>query len=219
MAAATKERGPNDKVALDTEGAAYLAETSLTPLDEKTLPVDTYMEETTALAANAEASGAKRQRRLQVLAAVAVLVLLVAAAVWFFLLRSPARVAPQAPPAAQKPEVVVVPSQPAAKPAPEELTSSFAPFWVEVPDGKGGSVFLTAKFSIISHSPEVPAELERSKLLLRDALYFYLKNKNAAYLTDAKNIEQIKKELADVLDGYLRSGQVEDMLFESYLSR
>ena len=61
--------------------------------------------------------------------------------------------------------------------------------------------------------------LSAAALLLRDALYFYLKNKNAAYLTDAKNIEQIKKELADVLDGYLRSGQVEDMLFESYLSR
>lgn len=220
MAAITTQTpNPSDKVALDTEGAAYLSEEILTPVDNHPLPAETYMPESAEDTEVAEAT-TKRRSKIVKLAVVAGIVLLLVAGIAAYFLTRPASPPPEPEvEKVEKPEVIVVPSTPDSPATPQEITTTFEPFWVVVSDGKGGEVFLTAKFAVISRNQETPAELERSKLLLRDAIYFYLKNQNASYLSDARNYDTIKKELASVLDGYLRTGHVEDMLFESYLSQ
>ncbi len=56
-------------------------------------------------------------------------------------------------------------------------------------------------------------------LSLRDAIYYYLRSKESAFLMDAHNGPEIKKDLLGVLNDYMTQGNIEDILFESYLNQ
>lgn len=140
------------------------------------------------------------------------MLLALGAAVWWFFLRVPAL-----PPDVPKPEVIVVPSKPAAT-TKAEYVKEFAPFLVERPDGKGGSRFLICKFSTLTKVPNLDKEMDQKMLSLRDALYYYLRSKDNDFLLSAENVQTIKQDLTSVLNNYLTQGQIEDVLFESYLS-
>ena len=60
--------------------------------------------------------------------------------------------------------------------------------------------------------------MDHKMISLRDAIYYYLRSKSSAYLTDARNATAIKQDLTAVLNDYLTQGKIEDILFESYLN-
>lgn len=93
------------------------------------------------------------------------------------------------------------------------------PFWVEQKDNKNHTRFLIARFAMTTTDPMVVAEFGRKTVILRDAVYFYLKNKDLQFLADKDNVEKLKKDLLVVINQYIVAGQFEEILFEKYLVR
>lgn len=195
------------KVELDLDDAPFLVDDA----DEPALPEDGA---TPAVPQESQtASAVPKKKKLLVLAGAGLLLLLIlGAAAWWFFLRVPAP-GPDVP----KPEVIVVPSKSGATAKPEYI-KEFAPFLVERPDGRGGSRFLVCKFSTLTKVPNLDKEMDQKMLSLRDALYYYLRSKGNGFLLAPENVQTIKKDLTSVLNNYLTQGQIEDVLFESYLS-
>lgn len=199
--------GSTKKVELDLDDAPFLQ------TEEKNLPTATHAD-VVPEDPDAEADKARRRKRkLIILAASGVVILLVgAAAVWWFFFR-------QAPPPVPglEPEIIVVPSVP-ANVAPNEYVRPFAPFVVPVTDAQGKTEFLVCKFSALTKDPKLNQEMDQQRIALRDAIYFYLRSKDKNFLLDASNGPAIKEDLLSVFNDYLTQGQLEDILFESYLS-
>ena len=196
------------KVELDLDDAPFLQTEEKAPAKQE-LPEDLD-------GGSADEEKKKRRKKLILLgAAIGGGLLIVGAALaWWFIFRAPP---PPPPPAAPDPEVVVVPSTPA--PAGEqEIVREFAPFIVPTldPDGKTG--FLICRFSAISKDQAVNQEIQQQLMPLRDAIYYYLRGKDNAFLLDARNGDQIKHDLVTVFNDYLTQGKIEDIVFESYLS-
>lgn len=103
---------------------------------------------------------AKKNIKLFIIAGAAVLLLILAAAARWFFLRTP-----PVPPAEIKPEVIVVPSSQTPA-APRDYVKDLAPFVVPR-DVNGTTRFLVCKFSTISKSSGVGAELDHKMIALR----------------------------------------------------
>lgn len=196
------------KVELDLDDAPFL-QTEEKVQAPATLPDDLPESE------DEQAKKAKRKKKLLIFGgAAAVFLMLGAAAAWWFFFRG----SPPPPPVmASKPEVVVVPSVPLAS-QPEEIVREFAPFIVPSRDSAGQTRFLVCKFSTISTDANVNQEVQQQLVPLRDAIYYYLRSKDNAFLLDARNAPEIRKDLLSVFNDYLTQGKLEDIVFESYLS-
>ena len=191
------------KVDLDLDDAPFLKEEGAdTPAvaEAKNLPAEQL-----------PPPASKKNIKLFIIAGAAVLLLILGAAVWWFFLRTP-----PVPPAEIKPEVIVVPSSQTPA-APRDYVKDLAPFVVPR-DVNGTTRFLVCKFSTISKSSGVGAELDHKMIALRDALYFYLSSKSNDYLLNPSNAVTIKKDLTGILNDYLAQGRIDDVLFESYLN-
>ncbi len=201
---------PEEKVALDLEGADFLKD------DE---PEQAAELAPAVIDNEGEAEGKPEEKpksKLKLIIILAVLILGIGgAALWWFVLRTPPP--PEAP--VVEPEIIKVPTAPTTPPIPSDHIVSFEPFWVPLPDGKGGTVFLICKFAIVTKSDQLQLEVQNKMVLLRDAVYYYLVNKPYHFLIDYANVGTIKKDLASVFGGYLVSGKVDDMLFESYIGK
>ena len=202
------------KVQLDIDDAPFLREPEPKkppppPEDDK---ADLLPE---APAQPADDRAAKKKLRIIAVALLALLLAGGGGALWWFVLREP-------PPLPQTPQVVVVPTSPKDA-APTDFLISFEPFWLELssssPRNKDKIFFLVCKFTAISKSESVTQEAQNKSIVIRDALYFYLKNKNYEFLTDPGNTQTIKNDLTSVINGYLSGGKVDDVLFERYLSK
>ncbi len=194
------------KVQLDIDDAPFLD----TP-EEETPPAPGDAGSSRAEAAEADVPKASRAKRFLVPGAGLVLLLL-GAAVWFLFFRTP-------PPAETGPEPVVV-----VVPSPEEITGPagfnvvFAPFMVE--QRVDGEVrFLNTNFTAVTTDEAVSAEARSKILILRDAVYYYLRNKTHEYLIDPDNSLTIKQDLTDILNGYLSKGKLDDVLLENYIMK
>lgn len=157
----------------------------------------------------------KRKKKLILLASAVCggLLLISVVAIWWFFFRTP----PPPPISAPEPEVIVVPSTPAPV-EDQEIVREFAPFIVPTTDSDGKTGFLVCRFSAISKDQAVNKEVQQQLLPLRDAIYYYLRSKDNAFLLDARNAPEIRKDLLSVFNDYLTQGKLEDIVFESYLS-
>lgn len=202
--------GAQKKVELDLDDAPFLQS------DEPAPPPASLTEDLPVAPDDgaAEEAARKRKKKRIIIMAGCALLALVAAAVWWFFFRTP----PPPPPEGPKPEVIVVPSQvPDAKD--NDIVREFATFVVPGKDSQGRTEFLVCKFAAITHDPNIQREIEKQLVPLRDAIYYYLRSKDRAFVSDARNGAEIKKELLSVFNDYLTQGKVEDIVFESYLSR
>lgn len=201
--------GKQKKVELDLDDAPFLQ------AEEKAPPPAPFDEDLPATPDDGAAEEARKRKRKRLIIMIAAGALaLVAAAVWWFFFRTP----PPPPPEGPKPEVIVVPSKtPGAQP--NDIVREFAPFVVPGKDAQGKTDFLICKFSAITQDPNINQEIEQQLVPLRDAIYYYLRSKDRTFITDARNGAQIKKELLSVFNDYLTRGKVDDIVFESYLSR
>ncbi|NCC25085.1 MAG: flagellar basal body-associated FliL family protein [Deltaproteobacteria bacterium] len=118
------------------------------------------------------------------------------------------------------PEFKSVDSQNQTEVAPEPEIVSFDPFWVEY-STNGTYEFLTFSFSVplVSEHNLLGWEITHKKMVLRDAVYYYLRNKDLVFLRNAENADNLKKDLLAVMNQYLGNGQLEELLIEEYVVR
>ena len=210
------------KVQLDIDDAPFMKEKEPEPPPPAPVeagPPDALPAVAPPPAVDADAS---KKRKRRIIIGAAILFLLLAGGgggFWWFKFRVP----PPPPPPPPKPQVIVVPSAPPDK-AVAEFLISFSPFWLEVtsdaPREKDRVFFLTCKFTAITKTEATLQEAQNKNIVLRDALYFYLKHKTYEFLTNPDNAPGIKKDLTAVINGYLTgNNQVDDVLFERYVAK
>jgi flagellar FliL protein len=199
------------KVALDIDDAPFLVEEeSKAP---EPAPEEISQEELEAQA-EARAAALRRRKRLIVFGLSGLIMIVIAVALWYFVLRSvPAEdeIMPGA-------TVIVVPS-PASITGPEKIPVTFEDFWVPQKDKAGAVRFLRVHFSTQVIEENFAREIRDKNLTLRDAVYYYLRNKPHEFMLDSANLPVIKQDIADILNGYLTAGKVEDLFLENFLMR
>jgi flagellar FliL protein len=165
---------------------------------------------------DADAAARKKKKRIVIGAALLVLLLAGSGGTWWFALRTP-------PPPPIEPQVVVVPSAPPKDSVPADFLIPIAPFWLELagdsPRDKDKIFFLVCKFTAISKSEAVLQDAQNKSIVIRDALFFYLKNKSYEFLTNPGNTQVIKEDLTSVINGYLTGGKVDDVLFFCFVTK
>lgn len=205
LMASTEAAPPARKVELDLDDAPFLQ------AEEKEEPLPAHAEIVPDVPD--EDAAKKRKKKKIIIAAICGGVLLVAAAaVWWFFFRVP----PPPGPVPPEPEIIVVPKA-ATDTGPSDIVREFAPFIVPVKEENGKTSFLVCQFSAITHDQGLNREIDNQRTALRDAIYYYLRGKDAAFLLDARNGPQIKQDLLSIFNDYLTQGKLEDILFESYL--
>ena len=120
-------------------------------------------------------------------------------------------------PVAPEPEkVLAAPKTLPPAPTPQFLMQ-WEPFWVELKDTEGAVRFLTCTFSIPTDNQVLFAEMNVKKLILRDALFYYLRNQPILSLTDTDRVQVFKSDLLTVLNEHLSSGKANELLIQDYL--
>lgn len=205
-----------NKVALDIDDAPFLVEEA--PPAPARAPA---VVKDTALALSPEdsldgntADSQKKKKRLLIIIASAVGACVIAGGlVWWFVLR-----VPPVPPIALEPEIIRVPPPPKDA-LTQDFVVEFAPFWVEYPGDANKTLFLTCKFAVITQSDLLVQEARNKMPTLRDAVFYYLKNRPYAFLLEPANAQTVKTDIASVLSGYLVGGKIDGVVFESYLAK
>ncbi len=201
-----------DKVELDLDDAPFLEEEE----EEEAAPTDELAEpeeekEVRARGIKALLEAIRRDKRL--MAAVIGGAVLLLGLLLTFLLWPSKDVAPPGDTLGLPPETVT----PEVSPAPPEHIVALKPFLVEHVTEEGEVRLLFCKFSISTENEKLAWEITHKQLTLRDAIFYYLKNKDLRFLTDKTKVEQLKKDLLSVINQYLNVGQIETLLIEEYL--
>lgn len=129
---------------------------------------------------------------------------------------------PEEPPLAEEVTEEIEEQEALVEVAPEEVPEdefivSMLPFWVEKTDGEGKIRFLVAKFAASTNNEKLSWEIQSKQTVLRDAIFFYLNNRDLTFLADKKNVEVLKNDLVSVMNQYLSNDQLETVLIEQYL--
>jgi flagellar FliL protein len=121
-------------------------------------------------------------------------------------------------PAAQQstPEQNATPGAPEAAMPEKIYTYSLEQFQVEYVQNDQIR-FLTCRFSIPGASEIMRLELQTKSLVIRDGVYRYLKNSSLSFLDNPQNSEKLKSDLATVVNQYMQSGKVSEILLETYV--
>lgn len=122
------------------------------------------------------------------------------------------------PPEPEQPETVQEIEEPAMEEEPEEqeFLVSLEPFWVEQQEQNGKIRFLVCKFTAVTTSEKMSYEITQKTTMLRDAIFYYLKNKDLTFLSDEENVEALKADVLSVINQYLTL-RLESLLIEQYL--
>ncbi|MCC8193909.1 MAG: flagellar basal body-associated FliL family protein, partial [Deltaproteobacteria bacterium] len=113
-------------------------------------------------------------------------------------------------------KVVLAPRTLPEAPTPQ-FTMQWEPFWVELKDTEGNSRFLTLTFSVPTDNPVLFGEMNGKKLVLRDALFYYLRNQPILSLRDETRVQAFKSDLMTVMNEHLGSGKVSEILIQDYI--
>lgn len=102
-------------------------------------------------------------------------------------------------------------------PPPEEKVIPLKQFLVELKNKKKQPLFLEIKLSFATTNNRLEWEIKRKKIVLRDAIYYYLTNKEYNFLANTKNIPKLKQDILNVVNQYLNNGQLKKILIEHYV--
>ncbi|MDD3310663.1 flagellar basal body-associated FliL family protein [Pseudodesulfovibrio sp.] len=198
------------KVDLDLDDAPFLEdeeeEEELRPARE---------EETPLLDEEAKKPGfdfkALLRNKLFLIAAGIILLLLVVIVI--LLLREPEAPPPPPPPPAQTTQ-----ETPQAEEKPEILIR-LDPFLIEQRDKEDKIRFLEVRVVVSTQDDGLARQFKQETYTIRNALYYYLKNKDLEFLSDKDNSDKLKKELLAIINQYMGFGEFDTLLFEQYLVR
>lgn len=146
----------------------------------------------------------------------AVLVALAITVKFVFFKAEPAAPPPPQPEANQTKEEEPPPAA-APQPAQPGIQLKLAPFLIEQRDQTGEIRFLEVLITLGTKNETLSKNFTQETVTVRNALFYYLKNKDLQFLTDETNSEKLKKELLTVVNQYMGAGQFEELLFEQYL--
>ncbi|MEL7638139.1 MAG: flagellar basal body-associated FliL family protein [Solidesulfovibrio sp.] len=201
------------KVDLDLDDAPFLE-------DEAEEAAPPPQEETASPFAEPAVEQAKPSRKKRLLLIGAAVVLLGAGlAASFLLFKKPPPPPPPPPQEETAPPPSVTPTPPPPEPpAPKrEIVIPLDPFLIELADAGGRTRFLTIRFTAVTQEPTVELELKRNLIVVRDAVYYYLKNKNLAFLADKQNAEALKKDVLSVINQFIGVQPLDNLLIEDFL--
>jgi flagellar FliL protein len=209
------------KVELDLEDAPFLQE----PVAESEAPPPEAEPAGGKIAAPDDQPHAPRWRvllrrlkagRKKLLAAVAACLLLglAAVAVNFFLFA-------EKKPAPSGPVRVVVSSQPRTNSTeqPPVFMINWDPFLVEQRGEEGEIRLLYCRFATPTDSQFLQSELEAKKVVVRDAVYYYLRNKPLTFLSDVSKQQDLKDDIISVINEHVSSAKLSELYFEEYVVR
>lgn len=213
----------NAKVELDLDDAPFLEEEEEEEEEPKPEPVKPPEPGKAAPAPAAREKPSLKDRLLankkKLILAGGGAVLLLAAAVGVNVFLFSGEDAPPPPPAAPAPDPEKILAAP--KPLPEapvpQFTMQWEPFWVEIKDTEGAVRFLTCKFSVPTDNPILFTEMNAKNLILRDAIFYYLRNQPIISLRDEEKTQALKSDLLTVMNEHLGSGKVSEILIEDYI--
>ncbi|OLN28047.1 Flagellar biosynthesis protein FliL [Desulfovibrio sp. DV] len=203
------------KVDLDLDDAPFLEDE---PEEAPPAPeTPTTGEEQAAVDAAAKPS---RKKKFLILGLAVLLLLGGGAAAYFLFLKKPAAPPPpvETPHEEPAPPPVMPPPPPPEPPAPKpEIVLTMDPFLIELTDPKGRSRFLTIRFSAATTEHSAELEFKRNTIVVRDAVYYYLKNKSLEFLTDKGNADALKKDVLSVINQFIGSQPLDNLIIEDYL--
>ncbi|MFO7818290.1 MAG: flagellar basal body-associated FliL family protein [Thermodesulfobacteriota bacterium] len=191
----------SEKVELDLDDAPFLDEDFEEEKPEKEVEQKKEKEKKS----DKEESEPPLWKKKWFLAGIALLILLLGGILTYFILREPA----PKPPPAEEAELEKAEKKPLQKIALDE-------FWVPH-DVDGKTIFLTCKFSMSTRNERLVWEVKRKKTTIRDAIFYYLKNKELLFLRDQKNADKIKEDILSVINQYLSNGRITKLLIEEYI--
>lgn len=149
-----------------------------------------------------------------------VALILVAVVVNIFLFSGDPKPPPPPPveaPAVQTEVQVVPPKKPDEAVPPPRFLLQFDRFWVEMKDTEGASRFLTLRFCIPTEKEILFVEMNAKMLILRDAIFYYLRSESAISLSDEKKADAFKSDIMTVINEHVGSGKVSEILIQEYL--
>lgn len=200
------------KVELDLEDAPFLEE------EEEIKPEPVKLTEKVSLdATQEEKPGLSKKKKLIIIAAAA-LVLLIAAGITVKVLFFKGKPQPahqeteQATPAATDHDNAT-----AAEPVKPDIHVRLEPFWVEQKAGPDEVRFLIVRLQLGTKDATVAKELDMKLMPARNAIFYYLKNKDVHFLTDEENTEKLRTELLLVINQYVTDGKFDTLMFEEYV--
>jgi flagellar protein FliL len=196
------------KVELDLEDAPFLEE------EEEVVPEPPKPSSGMDFAAPKEEKQPLGKKKLIIIGAAALVLLIIAAlSVKFFFFKGKAAPEPQkTEQAAPAPEnaTVIEPEKP-------EIQVRMEPFWIEQKAGQDEIRFLIVRMLLGTKDPTVAKEFEAKLMPARNAIFYYLKNKDVQFLADEQNAEKLKGELLLVINQYVTDGKFDTLMFEEYV--
>ncbi|MEF2232289.1 MAG: flagellar basal body-associated FliL family protein [Pseudodesulfovibrio sp.] len=143
------------------------------------------------------------------------IILLLLAVIVILLLREPEAPPPPPPPPIQEPaktEEQALQEQP-------EILIRLDPFLIEQRDKKEKIRFLEVRVAVSTKEDGLARQFKQETYTIRNALYYYLKNKDLEFLSDKENSDKLKTELLAIINQYMGFGEFDTLLFEQYLVR
>jgi len=142
------------------------------------------------------------------------IILILIVIIIILLLREPEAPPPPPPVETVQPEVVpeIVEEDP-------EILIRLDPFLIEQRDKENQIRFLEARIVVSTTDDGLARQFKQETYAVRNALYYYLKNKDLEFLSDKENSDKLKRELLAIINQYMGFGQFETLLFEQYLVR
>lgn len=201
------------KVELDLEDAPFLEE------EEEVQPEPPRPAEAIPTEAPQEDKPPPPGRKKLIIIAAAALVVLVAAALtakFLFFKGKPATTPETAGHSAPK-EPAADNASAAKAPELPDIHVRLEPFWVEQ-KGTGEEIrFLIVRILLGTTDKMVAKEFENKLLPARNAIFYYLKNKDVQFLADEHNAEKLRSELLLVINQYVTDGKFDTLMFEEYV--
>nr|WP_321257440.1 flagellar basal body-associated FliL family protein [uncultured Pseudodesulfovibrio sp.] len=93
------------------------------------------------------------------------------------------------------------------------------PFLIEQKDEEGNIRFLEIRVLVSTEDEGLSMQFKQETYAVRNALFYYLKNKDLQFLSDKNNSDKLKSELLAIINQYMGFGQFETLMFEQYLVR
>ncbi len=211
-AATTPSSKAEQKVELDLDDAPFLEEEEEKEEQEEEKKEE-VKEEKKEEVKEEEAPEPKKKKKIIFLIAGAVILILIAVSVYFLFFKKEKKkeIKEQKPP---EKKIEVKEKPPPPKPKLIQLT--LRPFWVDYPLEKGHA-YLHLTLVLSYEKGQMTWELIRKRIVIRDAIYYYLKNKKFNFFLNKKNIPLLKKDIKSIINQYLVYGKIKKIYFKDYL--
>lgn len=125
---------------------------------------------------------------------------------------------PEAPPLPPPPPKAT-PSAPKEVAETPDIIIRLDPFLIEQRDKDNVIRFLEVRVLVSTQDEGLAKQFKQDTYTVRNAIFYYLKNKDLQFLSSKENSDNLKKELLAIINQYMGFGQFDTILFEQYLVR